>query len=98
MKATMTPAAPALSRQFRRRAALGAALVGLLIAPAYAGEARGTPQFGTCALCCSVYPSGWRGMCVRRCHAWRLWLPPPYRRVARCECGLNWRGEWSCWD
>jgi len=54
------------------------------------------PTYGSCHVCCSVYPSGWRGMCVRHCHAYRQWLPSSLRHSKRCECSFNWRGEWSC--
>jgi hypothetical protein len=64
--------------------------------PALAGWPAG-PEIGSCALCCSVYPSGWRGMCVRRCASERRWLPVWQRRYAPCDCRLNWRREWACW-
>jgi hypothetical protein len=54
------------------------------------------PEFGTCEACCWAYPSGWRGMCVRRCHAYRGWLPNPERLIMRCECWLNRRRDWTC--
>ena len=78
-----------------------AMLVSLIIAlwliptPSFAGWS-GSPEFGTCQVCCSVYPSGWRGMCWRRCMSMRKLLPRELRRVYRCECSFNWRGEWSC--
>ena len=55
-----------------------------------------TPEFGTCEVCCWAYPSGWRGMCVRRCHAYRRSFPKSDRAIMRCDCWLNWRREWTC--
>ena len=57
---------------------------------------RLAPAYGSCPVCCSVYPSGWRGMCVRRCNAERRWLPATARRMLPCECQFTWRGEWRC--
>jgi hypothetical protein len=74
--------------------ALSSALLALPIGASWAS--RVAPVFGTCSSCCSVYPSGWRGMCVRRCNAYRRWLPTPHRGMMRCECQFTWRGEWRC--
>jgi hypothetical protein len=63
-----------------------------------ASLARGqpSPEFGTCEVCCWTYPSGWRGMCVRRCHASQPRIPNSKRLIMRCECWLNWRRDWTC--
>jgi hypothetical protein len=55
-----------------------------------------SPEFGTCEVCCWTYPSGWRGMCVRRCHASQPRIPNSKRLIMRCECWLNWRRDWTC--
>jgi hypothetical protein len=52
------------------------------------------PQYGTCSTCCSVYPLGWRGMCLHRCFAVRP--PRAGYRVMQCECSVNWLGRWTC--
>jgi hypothetical protein len=57
-------------------------------------EERRLHKYGTCSTCCSDYPSGWRGMCLRRCFAVR-----PHGagwRVLQCECSVNWLGAWRC--
>jgi len=57
-------------------------------------EERWLHKYGTCSTCCSDYPSGWRGMCLRRCFALR-----PHGagwRVLQCECSVNWLGVWRC--
>ena len=54
------------------------------------------PEYGSCPVCCSVYPSGWRGMCVRRCMSDRQRFPRAERRFMRCECNFNWLRAWSC--
>jgi hypothetical protein len=57
-------------------------------------EERWLHRYGTCSACCSDYPSGWRGMCLRRCLAVRPrgagW------RALQCECSVNWLGAWRC--
>ena len=63
--------------------------------PGVAGWFGGTER-GSCGFCCAVYPPGWRGMCVRRCASERRFLPAWQRRDMPCECGLNWRREWTC--
>jgi hypothetical protein len=54
------------------------------------------PEYGSCPVCCSVYPSGWRGMCVRRCMSDRQRFPRAERRFMRCECNFDWLRAWSC--
>jgi hypothetical protein len=76
-------------------AAVTIATVGLGGLPSFASR-DASPDFGTCEFCCCAYPSGWRGMCVRRCHAYRQQFPRAVRRLMRCECSFNWRGEWTC--
>ena len=54
------------------------------------------PEYGSCPVCCSLYPSGWRGMCVRRCTSDRQRFPRAERRFMRCECNFDRLGAWSC--
>ena len=53
-------------------------------APASA-DSSWDPQYGTCFTCCSVYPSGWRGMCLRRC----LPLDPAERDGGLCSVSAH---------
>jgi hypothetical protein len=73
------------------------ALAGSVISalPSAAGWLE-APVHGSCGICCSPYPSGWRGMCLRRCLSERRVLPPWQRRDMPCECQLNWRRVWAC--
>jgi hypothetical protein len=71
------------------------AVIVLTCGPSLANH-QASPEFGTCQVCCSAYPSGWRGMCVRRCHAYRQGFPRAERLIMPCECSLNRRRDWSC--
>jgi hypothetical protein len=80
-------------------AATAALALGALAALNLGASAAGRPNdptIGSCQFCCAVYPSGWRGMCVRRCNAYRRWFTAAQRRSMPCDCAFNWRGEWVC--